>query len=234
MSFLGQFNDIGVISSAMTTLDDLAFIHLDLSIKNAKRSDLRLLNSKLSEFATWSSNPSEGMLHVLRILVPGAELSSSDDHTSEVIRHCGDYQTLIGPALGCTMPERRKRVAIWLSWQMDGAWESVAKPLAELFGCLPEVGLGKGSGTRGMINLEYLILRDIGNSVFRGRGKLSIPESDIQMIFGDNHLEVAAVKLCMSLEDAWKTALRRHGVRGVTELTVSWHEWWLGHWASPI
>jgi hypothetical protein len=119
---------------------------------------------------------------------------------------------------------------------MVGPDEEVATPLVELLGCFPDIGLAadvahSDSGHGRIVNLEYLILRNVGNSAFRGRGKFSVPENDILDLFGGSRIEDSAVRLCMSLEDAWKASLRK---RGVDELTAAWHEWWLGHWGSPI
>lgn len=239
VSLLCQFSSIGIVSCSVTTFDDIVFIHLDLTVRGVRRSEMRLLNDKLSDLASWATNPAEALLRIHEILVPGSDESSDYVHTSEVTKHCGDYQTLAGPVLGCTMPERRKRLALWLSWQTVGTREDVAIPLVELLNCLPEVGFdmdgaGASTGKGRVANLEYLILRDIGNSVFRGRGKFSVSEPDLLALFGGGQVETAAVKLCISLENAWKASLRRCQIRGVSELTVTWHEWWLGHWASPI
>jgi hypothetical protein len=239
VSFLCQFSNLGVIAASLTTLDDLAFIHLQLSAAGMRRSSLQDLNNRLAEPSSWAANPSEAIMHIHRMLSPSSSESPAYIHTSEASGRVGDYQTLAGPVLECTMPDRRKRIAVWFSWQMEGVGLDLAIPLVELFSSFSGVGLGASerapeAGNTEIANLEYLICRDIGNSVMRGRGKFSIPEADMLAMFGGNGLEPAAVKLCMGLEDAWKASLRRRGVRGVSELTLSWREWWLGHWASPI
>lgn len=237
VSFLCQFSNVGIISSSITTLDDLAFIHLELSASGVRRSSLLYLNSQLTAPASWLERPSDALIRIHEVLVPGSNESTDFVRAGEVTRHAGDYQTLVGPFLSCTTPDRMKRIAVWFSWQMEGTSQDLATPLAELLRCLSDIGLegnATDAGHAGSPNLEYLICRDIGNLVLRGRGKLSIREADMLAIFGGNGLEAAAVKLCVSLENAWKASLRLRGVRGVSELTVVWHEWWLGHWASPI
>jgi hypothetical protein len=239
VSFLCQFSSIGITSCSVITLDDLSFIHLQLSASGVRRSTLRHLNSLLAEDGSWHTNPAEALIRIHGILVPRSNEMPDHVRVSEVVRHAGDYQTMVGPILGCTVPDRGKRIAAWFCWQMEGTDQDLSKPLSELFRCFSGVGLrqdepGAAGRNGGIANLEYLICRDIGNRVLRGRGKLSIPEADMMAIFGGSGMEVAATRLCVSLEDAWTTSLRQCGVRGVSELTVAWREWWLGHWASPI
>ncbi|TCO47362.1 hypothetical protein [Actinocrispum wychmicini] len=85
-------------------------------------------------------------------------------------------------------------------------------------------------------NLEYMVCRDLGNSVFRGKAKVSVPESFIAKRFAETQTEPAASQLCVALEDAWKgaTAVKKNSLARVREITVSWREHWLGHWAVPI
>jgi hypothetical protein len=245
VSFLCKFKNLGVLSAALTTLDDLAFIHFQLSVAEMRRSNLADLNSRLGAgSSSWAANPAEAIRQLYRVLVPDQEAQASID-ASDGSGRIGDYQTLAGPALNCVMPDRERRIAVWFSWQMEGVGRDLASPLVELLSSLEDMKLVAAKDVARqakaeLASIEYLIFRDVGNSVLRGRGKFSIPERDILALFQDsstfhdNPLEVAAVKLCMGLEDAWKSSLRRKGVRGVSELTVSWREWWLGHWASPI
>jgi hypothetical protein len=239
MSFLSQFGDVGITSCSITTLDDVAFIHLQLSVSSVRRSSLSELNFRLAKSFAWAADPSDALIHVHEALTSAGTETLDYALAGDLSRRAGDYQTLVGPMLGCMMPERQRRIAVWFSWQMEGTGEELAIPLVELFRCFANIGLDQDASSpeaanSGTPNLEYLICRDIGNWVSRGRGKLSISEAEILTAFGGDRLESAAVRLCVSLEDAWKTSLRRRGARGVSELTVAWREWWLGHWASPI
>jgi hypothetical protein len=239
MSFLSQFNNVGIISASNTTLDDLAFIHLQLSFAGLRRAALDDLNGQLADRSSWLANPLEAIRYINLIVAPSDGKSSSYIYEGDNAGRVSDYQTLVGPALPCTMPDRNRRIAIWFSWQMEGERSHLGVPIAELFASLSKIERAANESAAdqrdaALANLEYLIFRDIGNSVLRGRGKFSVSEDDILRIFHDNVLESAAVKLCIGLEDAWATSLRIRGVRGVSELTVSWREWWLGHWASPI
>jgi hypothetical protein len=239
LSFLSQFGDIGIISCANATLDDLAFIHLQLSFKGLKRSAMHELNSRLEGRSTWLGDPAGALAYVHERLVGPASGSSAHVLASELSKYAGDYQVLIGPLLGCTMPDQQRRMTVWVSWQTEGTVGNLSTPLRELFTAFSRVGFGPTTSFNrtpetDIPNLEYLICRDVGNGVLRGRGKLSVPEADMLALVGGNDVESAAARLCVAIERAWKTSLACREVRGASELTVAWREWWLGHWASPI
>lgn len=239
VSSLRQFENVGIISCANATLDDLAFIHLQLSLKGLRRSALREVNSRLTGESTWSGDPASALAYVHEKLAGLDTRSSGRVHGGDLSKYAGDYQTLMGPILGCTMPDQQRRATIWVSWQTKGVVEDLSTPLGELYTAFSKVGFGPaassdGSPETGIPNLEYLICRDVGNGVLRGRGKLSLPEADVLTLFGGNDVESAAARLCVAVERAWKTSLTSREVRAAGELTVAWREWWLGHWASPI
>jgi hypothetical protein len=239
VSFLSQFSDVGIISCSNTALDDLAFIHLQLSFAGVRRSALRDLNSRLADRSVWPADPGSALVYVHDSLAGSNGESAGHVLAGELSEHAGDYQTLVGPMLGCAVPEQKRRMTVWVSWQMEGAVEDLATPLRELFTAFSDVGFGPrpcdaGSFKTDIPNLEYLICRDIGNSVLRGRGKLSVPEADMLTLVGGNDVESAAARLCVGIERAWKRSLARQGSNGASELTVAWREWWLGHWSSPL
>jgi hypothetical protein len=238
ISFLCQFSDIGVASCSSITLHDMDFIHLQLSVSGIKRSSLRELNSLLAEYDYSHANPSDVLVHIHDALTGTRRESPNHELTGELSSNAGDYQTLVGPMLAFTAPDTKKRIAVWFTWQMEGIGEDLTIPVIELFWSFSDIGLGPDDSTAEAAqttpNLEYLICRDVGNWVLRGRGKLSIPEADVLELFGGPDVETAAARLCVSLEQAWKASLQRRGAHGVRELTVAWREWWLGHWASLI
>jgi hypothetical protein len=238
VAFLSQFRDIGIASCSTITLHDVEFIHLQLSASGIRRSALREINSRLTDKNCWTTDPSDALMYIHGALAAASEGSPNHVLTGELTAYAGDYQTLAGPALSCTVPDHRKRIAVWFSWQMEGTGEDLGIPLMELFKSFSSLGLGPSvNAERGGTetpNLEYLVCRDVGNWTLRGRGKLSIPETDMLELFHDMELESAAARLCVSIENAWKTFLRRQGAHGVSDLTVAWREWWLGHWASLI
>lgn len=237
VSFLAQFDEIGIASCATNTLHDLDFIHLQLAASGIRRSSLPDLNSRLAEHSCWQANPTDALMYIYNVLATAADGSPSHVLAGELSKHAGDYRTLVGPMLACGGPESGKRIAVWFAWQTEGVGADSTTPVADLFRSFSDIGFGSSAdagapGTQ-TPNLEYLICRDVGNLIVRGRGKVSIPEADVLKLFGSG-FESAAARLCVALEQAWKTALRRSGTRGVSELAVGWHEWWLGHWASLI
>jgi hypothetical protein len=238
MSFLGQYSNIGVLSAAITTLDDVALIHFQLSVRGVKRSQLKAVNDLIDEHGTLLSRPVDGLRVLHDTLIPSHGDSPDYVRAGRLSERAGDFQSLVGPALPCVVSDRRKRIALWFSWQMEGTGRDLAKPLSHLFQAFHDVGMdlsddSEGTGGFNIPNLEYLICRDIGNSALRGRGKLGVLEADVRGISGDG-IEDAAVKLCVSLEDAWRASISRENIIGVNELTVAWREWWLHHWAAPI
>lgn len=240
MSFLGQYDDVGILSAALTTLDDVALIHLQISARGVKRAGIEGVNFRLGENAAMLSKPVDGLKLLHDSLSPLGGDSADYVRAGRLSERAGDYQSLVGPMLPCTAVDRRKRIAVWFSWQMEGVGRDLATPLTHLFSSFDEIGLGthddveKSTGLTSAPNLEYLICRDVGNSVLKGRGKLAIPEVDVLKTFGGEGIEPAAVAMCMSLDDAWRTSMRRERIAGVSELTVAWREWWLRHWAAPV
>jgi hypothetical protein len=239
VSFLRQFGDVGIISCANVALDDLAFIHLQLSFRDLRRSALRELNSLLAGQSTWSGDPASALAYAHGKLVGTGGGSPGYVLAGDLPKRAGDYQALVGPVLGCTMPDQQRRMTVWVSWQTEGAVDDLSMPLRELFNAFSQVGFSpamlQSSGSEANIpNLEYLICRDVGDGILRGRGKLSIPEADMVTLIGGTDVESAAGRLCVAIERAWKASLAGRKARGASELTVAWREWWLGRWTSPI
>jgi hypothetical protein len=80
-------------------------------------------------------------------------------------------------------------------------------------------------------NLEYLICRHMRRSVLKGRGKVSVLPQSVRIEPSDD-LEADLTKLCVDIENAWRRQLGpQYRAR---ELTVSWREYWLGHWTLPL
>jgi hypothetical protein len=239
ISFLRQLGDIGIISCANATLDDLAFIHLQLSFKGLRRSTLRELNSRLTVQSAWWADPASALAYAHEKLAGSNAERSGRVLLGDLPKRAGDYQALVGPMLGCAMPDQQRRMTVWVSWQTKGIVDDLSMPLKELFTAFSQVGFGAGARSNSdaetvIPNLEYLMCRDVGDGILRGRGKLSVREADMVTLVGGSDIESAAARLCVSIERAWKASLAGQKVRGASELTVAWREWWLGHWASPI
>lgn len=234
VSFLSQYGDVGIASCSAVSLDDLLFIHLDLSIPDI--TDQRSLEAVSKEQAQRSSAelPSEALARMLEIVGHGRH--TDPHHTGTLVDQAGDYRCLIGPARQVEDGDENRRMAIWFSWQTQGIEPDLAIPLRGLFEALRDVGL-IDRHDQGFVwnssspNIEYLVCRNSGNSVLRGRGKLSVVRDTALARYPDNALESRPTNLCVSIEEAWRARTMSSDRYELRELTVAWREPWLGHWA---
>jgi hypothetical protein len=233
-TFLSQYGGVGIASCSAISLDDLLFIHLDLSIPYI--SEERSLEAVNKEQAQKSSAllPSEALARMLEMVGHGRYTDLQ--HTSALVDQAGDYRCLIGPARQVRHGDENRRMAIWFSWQMQGIEPDLAIPLQGFFGALRDVGLirrhEQGSGwSRSSPSVEYLVCRNSGNSMLRGRGKLSVLRDEALARYPDNALESRPTNLCVGIEEAWRAQTIRSDDYALRELTVAWREPWLGHWA---
>jgi hypothetical protein len=236
LEFLHASGEVGVLGCTVTALNDLAFIHLLLTGTRGEEAD---------DGPGVDDGPGAGVTD------PGAGLSTDPllalpaaveavagpavavtDGAAELLRRvAGDYQSLVGPVLGVESVRTQRRVPIWVSWQMEGGNPGVARPLDALMHALEASGVGERSRRDGVLdgpNVEYLVCRDMGNSVVRAKGKLSLPE-DLVTLAGTS-LESAPTLLCVRVEDVWRAAVRRSvGRPGLEDVAVAWREYWLAH-----
>jgi hypothetical protein len=236
-TFLSQYGGVGIASCSAVSLDDLLFIHLGLSISSISDiNDQRSLEAVSKEQAQKSSAelPSEALARMLEMLGHGRH---TDHHyTGALVDQAGDYRCLIGPARQVSDGDENRRMAIWFSWQTRDTEPDLAIPLRGLFEALRDVRLIRRQGqgfvwTRSSPNIEYLVCRNSGNSVLRGRGKLSVVRDAALARYPDNALESRPTNLCVSIEEAWRARTMRSDRYELRELTVAWREPWLGHWA---
>jgi hypothetical protein len=75
-------------------------------------------------------------------------------------------------------------------------------------------------------NFEYLVCRDMGQGIFRGKGKVSLILDGLDL--PPTGLELGEAKLCAKLENAWKARLTESGM-DTTHVAVSWREYGLSH-----
>lgn len=119
-----------------------------------------------------------------------------------------------------------------------GVEPDLAIPLAGLFRALTDIGLNgkddEGNWVPDAPNIDYLICRNMGNSIFRGKGKLTIERDLALQAYPRDGLESRPTNLCVAIEEAWRARIARDGRHGMRELTVGWRECWLGHWSMPL
>lgn len=237
VSFLRQFSEIGIFACSITSLDDLAFIHLELSFADAQAEDLQAVDETFDAAAYSAKRPSDALIAVLQLL--GSNQLGDHQRAGSLLSNAGDYQCLVGRSRPVVTGAIKGRMAIWFSWQTQGGEVDLAIPLSGLLGALEEVGLlhrspdGR-SWDSSAPNIEYLVCRSKGNSIFRGKGKLSVPRDPSLQRYPADGLEPRPTDLCVSIEEAWRARTVTDGLPGVSDLTVTWREGWLGHWSMPI
>lgn len=239
MSFLGQ--EAGITACSITSLDDLLFIHFELSFAGIAAVDLDASGSLPEDGLAGEEKPAPSVLayDILRRMFRtlGYQYTGRRGQ-DELVKHAGDYQCFIGPRRP-TSNDADRRMAIWFSWQTQGVEAGLALPLGGLFGALIDVGLldRRSKGLRWSAsapNIDYLICRNMGNSILRGKGKLSVSQDLALAGYPSNGLESRPTNLCVAIEEAWRARIARDGRHGIRELTVGWRECWLGHWSLPL
>jgi hypothetical protein len=237
LSFLSQFGNIGIIACSITSLDDLLFIHLELSIVPESSDVLRKADESFDAETASAILPSDALIGLFQLL----GLNSPEDHERAglLVSNAGDYQCLIGPSREIKHGSSRGRMAVWFSWQAQGADLGLAAPLEALYGAFADVGLLEKSQSEivwgaASPNIEYLICRNMGNSVLRGKGKLSVNRDISLARYPYDAIESRPTNMCVSIEEAWRARSARGDHLGIRELTVAWRECWLGHWSLPL
>jgi hypothetical protein len=235
MSFLGQH--IGITACSITFLDDLLFIHLELFFADTPAELLISAGEQADTEATHPGMPYEMLAGMFRAM--GRDPLGDPKRTASLMSNTGDYQCLIGPAREIADGDALRRMAIWFSWQTQGVQPDLALPLDGLYGALEDVGLLSKSTSKQHWNtdapsIDYLVCRNIGNSIFRGKGKLSVVRDSALQSYPTDGLESRPTNLCVAIEEAWRARTARDGRHGVRELTIGWRECWLGHWSMPL
>ncbi|WP_158886851.1 hypothetical protein [Amycolatopsis anabasis] len=233
MSFLRRYPRVGVVGCSGTSLADLAFVHLQLSVEGVSSERLNKILEKLYGEETVPVRPRELLRKLFGRL--GLRAENSADKRADATGPASDYQTFVGPAFDYRPSATTHALPVWVSWQIARKDDGLAAPVECLYRALrqvvPELALpGEPVAPLSEVAaVEYLICRATEQSVVRGKGKLAVPKPVLEQ-FGGVPAEDPASKLCASLEEAWKAQIDLAEVRGVSELTVAWREAWLGHW----
>ncbi|MET8837211.1 hypothetical protein ABZV78_25300 [Micromonospora sp. NPDC004540] len=244
MSYLREFPDLGVLASSIISLDDLAFIHFQLAVNRLPvggisqfEADLdAVIPSRHVDDTDGRTSAPQYLLPKILPLVTGSVGKPRDEKLARMIDRAGNYQSLTGPALRVRFAERDGRVPLWFSWQAADTDDGLAVPLIALTDALRAIGLVPADDTGRNPrhpNLDYLVCREVGESTLRGKGKISLPRH----VLHDNaepNLETIRARLCTSLEDAWRAALRRQSLPGGVEVAVAWAEFRLNNWTAAL
>jgi hypothetical protein len=227
---------MGIVACSVTSIDDLAFLHFQLSVKGLAISDLIEAGRSLAR--TNLNQPPEAVINeVVKRLSNGLEEASHRELGLDLAIRAWDYKTYLGSVFPYLPPSKRRRMAIWFSWQSVRSSSGLSGPLLSLYRAFAELNIPladvhRPGGWENAPNIEYLICREVANGVLRGKGKISLPKDAIDSNFGQPGLDSPAADFCVRLEAAWKAEADLSEPFGVLELTVSWQESWLGHWSS--
>lgn len=231
VSLLQKYPTVGVVGCSGAALNDLSFIHLQLSIQEVDSRRLNRILDRLLGAGTVRTRPKE----LLETLFGRLGLRPQQGE-SEVTGPASDYQTFVGPAFDYRPSDMSDSLAIWVSWQIARKHDGLAAPIECLYRAMQQV-VPKVTVSAGMMlplseaaTVEYLVCRATEQSVVRGKGKLAVPKSAL-VWFGGNKVQEPISALCQALEEAWKVQIDLADVRGVSEMTVAWRESWLGHWS---
>ncbi|GAB2982379.1 hypothetical protein GCM10017788_37690 [Amycolatopsis acidiphila] len=237
MGFLSSLPFVGVVACSNTTLDDLAFIHLQLVIQGLGVRDLVAKNKALKELANEDSqdtNPVQAFLRILRAL-ECPEVAPIVGTRQAKPNPAFDYRVLAGSLFPCLPKTTRRRVAVWFSWQVKATEDALLTIVDRLYAAFAQIRDSRHDhwhNPEDHPNIEYLICRQFNYSVLRGKGKISVPKDVIDHYFKNEVLEQPVSRFCADLEARWRSEL--NGLAGLVELTVAWRESWLGNWMSSL
>jgi hypothetical protein len=233
LSVLRRCPQIGVAGCAITALDDVAFVHLQLTA------------DEITDPTTALGDPNQyqgGIFDRLQRIVAalGAELHDVDvpdgavkepqtTPHSRLVERAGDYQLFAGPVFDIATPSGRRRRPLWFSWRQsspDGGW---LIPFTALQAALEDCGLWQGpeSGLLNSANFEYMVCRSLDGSTYTVKGKLTVPENLIPQ--SNAVVEYGATRLCVGVETAWRARLEERPVTGLHWLSFAWRENFLGN-----
>jgi len=237
LRYLTRCEGVGVLGCSVTTLDDLAFVHLLLTGRRGRDEAAGRLREpdRRSDVGTDLLLALPACVEAVTGRPAGVPGTPGDGAVREALarlrRVAGDYQALVGPALAVEAAPATPRRPVWVSWQVEGGNPGVAGPLDALMNAFEAAGVGEGRTATGATdgpNVEYLVCREVGSSVVRAKGKLSLPEEFVTV--AGTPLEAAPTKLCVQLEDVWRAAMRPTADRpGRADVAVAWREYWLAH-----
>lgn len=240
LAFLKEIHGVSVVACSIASLDDLALIHLQLAIHGSSRNRRVELNDALRAMRSTPGSLIDRIQALMPFIAVDGAILPSANAGSRLLAKAGDYQAMIGDAYPALHDHNSKRVALWLSWQMHRSSRGLELPLATLSEALAMLGFVRPEGVDPALaveypNFDYMICRDVGGSFLRGKAKLSIPEAAVDRAFRAQGPDLPITQFAMQLEQAWKvTANASSGSGTMSDVTVSWHEYWLGHWSTPF
>lgn len=230
MSVLSRCPRLGVAGCAITALDDVAFVHLQLT--SDEISDPTEALGDPNQYDGGIFDRLQRLVHAMGEDLRAADTADREDPATtphgRLIARAGDYQMFAGPVLNVETLSGRHRRPLWFSWRQsspDGGW---LLPFEALQGALEDCGLWSESAPTPVdcANFEYMVCRGLDGSTYTVKGKLTVPEG---MIPEGNAIEYDATRLCVNVETAWRARLDEQPVTGLHWLTFAWRENFLGN-----
>lgn len=249
--FINQWRVVGVSGCSIVSLNDLAFIHLQVcvsespggeSTEGSGRRDL----GELIELCKQQSESSERLQLPLSAVLDSltnntatsTEQETGTDIESDLLLRTAGYRGYFGHPVTFDIGDMHSEgeVGIWVSWLTLRGKDVLATPLQELQKSFKD--LFEESNSPKMYNITYLVCREVSGGRLRAIGKLALAK-ETKIRLGADYPRDSSVpedlpsQVCRRLEERWRTRLE-HENFGAIELTVSWREYWLGHWSAPV
>lgn len=230
------WDGIGVSGCAVVSLNDLAFVHLQLATNSAAVNAKALDAECKAQTEIGRRRSLSDRLNSVCTHLAGGATRQIEKTESTLVERAGDYSGFFGPYVPVDTAEWGRQgdaeAGIWVSWLARRGPGVLRGPLLDLERALHDLG-----GVHGTIdyNIEYLVCREVSDGRLRAVGKLSLPERTrltLEAGVVAESEERLPAKVCRRLEDLWRTRLAKRDI-GIIELTVSWQEFWLGHWSAP-
>ncbi len=232
LSVLQRCPRLGIAGCAITALDDVAFVHLQLT--SDEISDPTEALGDPDRYDGGIFDRLQRVVHAMGDDLRAADTTDGDPDNpattphSRLIERAGDYQMFAGPSLAVETLGGRHRRPLWFSWRQsspDGGW---LLPFEALQRALEDCGLWSESAPKPLdcANFEYMVCRRLDGSTYTVKGKLTVP---VGLIPEGNAIEYDATRLCVNVETAWRARLDEQPVTGLHWLSFAWRENFLGN-----
>lgn len=252
VSYLDQWGDaVGINGCSVVSLDDLAFIHLQLRVRG-EASTRAYWSGRLGHVCDSNSQSSRmGLTDRLgEVLEEICGFRPDVDLPEEVYSRAKEYHSFLGPPSRMSRASSATRVlmnrasarvkaasgeersAIWVSWLAGRTLSALTEPLSKLESAFTAALGDRDERVCPVYGIESLVCQEVSDGRLRATGRLSVADPVLDSFrrrFGESE-EAFPAKVCRVVEDEWRGLL--DGKFPVIELTVSWRELWLGHWSA--
>jgi hypothetical protein len=204
-----------VAGFAVTTLDDMAIIHLMTRTRLSPGQVAGLPQGRRADLAL------------------GAALGLDDPPCSDRL---AEFRALVS-----TRPEAPPEpdlAAIWLAWATPATPDALRVTVATLRDALDAVSVRHRGDVTGAdprhLNIEYLVGREVSDDWLRGRMKVAVELRALGALAGpDGTVSYASLgQFCSDVERQWRSLLANALGTTNIDLDVVWRESWIGRWTS--